>query len=117
MVACWAIPFWVADSWLRVLSTTEMPQIDQSVRHQLHTVVALLFELKAQQQPLEFVLPGKGAFHAEPQRVDGGIEQPLPPALRGLPIARVFLDVGNEACVEDRFAIAPGIETAIEIEI
>src|SRR3954465_4080654 len=49
--------------------------------------------------------------------MDGGIEQTLPPALRGLPIARVFLDVGNEARVEDRFAIAPGIETAIEIEI
>src|SRR5208283_4640470 len=26
-------------SWLRVSGTAEMPQIDQSVRHQLHTVV------------------------------------------------------------------------------
>src|SRR4051812_44057825 len=48
--------------------------------------------------------------------MDGGIKQPLPPALRGLPIARVFLNVGNEAGVEDRFAFAPGIESAIEIE-
>ena len=31
-----------------------MPQIDQSVHHQLHAVVALLFELKAQQKPFEF---------------------------------------------------------------
>jgi hypothetical protein len=43
-----------------------MSQIDQSVRHQLHTVVALLFELRAQQKPVEFVLPGKGLLHAEP---------------------------------------------------
>ena len=53
-------------SWLRVSGTAKMPQIDQSVRHQLHTVVALLFELKAQQKPFEFVLPGKGPLHAEP---------------------------------------------------
>src|SRR5271157_5240620 len=49
--------------------------------------------------------------------MDRGIEQPLPPALRGLPIARVFLDVWNEPRVEDRFAVVPGIEPAIEIEI
>src|SRR5664279_2793440 len=53
-------------SWLRVSGTAKMPQIDQSVRHQLHTVVALLFELKAQQKPFEFVLPGEGPLHAEP---------------------------------------------------
>src|SRR5271166_5285412 len=33
-----------------------MPQIDQCVGHQFHTVVSLLFELEAQQQPLEFIL-------------------------------------------------------------
>ena len=48
--------------------------------------------------------------------MNGGIEQALPPALRGLPIARVLRDVGNQPCVEDRFAVAPGIETAIEID-
>src|SRR5215213_8229271 len=40
--------------------------------------------------------------------MDGGIEQPLPPALRGLPITRVFLDVWNQPRVENRFAVAPG---------
>ena len=34
-------------SWLRVLGTAEMPQIDQCVGHQFHPVVPLLFELKA----------------------------------------------------------------------
>ena len=51
-------------SWLRVSGTTEMPQIDQCVGHQFHTVVPLLFELEAQQQPLEFIFPRKGPFHA-----------------------------------------------------
>lgn len=53
-------------SWLRVSGTAKMPQIDQSVRHQLHTVVTLLFELKAQQKPFEFVFPREGPLHAEP---------------------------------------------------
>jgi len=50
--------------WLRVSDTAEMPQIDQRVGHQFHTVVPLLFELKAQQQPLELVLPREGPLHA-----------------------------------------------------
>ena len=41
--------------------------------------------------------------------MDGRIKQPLPPALRGLPIARVFLDVRNGPRVEDRFAVTPEI--------
>ncbi len=41
-----------------------MPQIDQCVGHQFHTVVALLFELEAQQQPLEFIFPREGSLHA-----------------------------------------------------
>src|SRR5271157_4121899 len=49
--------------------------------------------------------------------MDGGIEQPLPPTLRGLPIARVFLDVWNQPRVEDRFTVAPTISLTVEIEI
>ena len=49
--------------------------------------------------------------------MNGGIEQPLPPTLRGLPIARVFLDVRYETRVEDRFAIVPGVEPAIQVEV
>src|SRR5208283_1141042 len=49
--------------------------------------------------------------------MNGGIEQPLPPTLRGLPIAWVFLDVRYETRVEDRFAIVPGVEPAIQVEV
>jgi hypothetical protein len=49
--------------------------------------------------------------------MNGGTEQPLPPTLRGLPMARIFLDVGNQPRVEDRFAVVPGIEPVIGIEI
>src|SRR5271157_848160 len=49
--------------------------------------------------------------------MNSGIEQPLPPTLRGLPIARVFLDVRYETRVEDRFAIVRGVEPAIQVEV
>ena len=51
-------------SWLRVSGTAKMPQIEHGVRHQLHAVMALLFELKAQQQTFELILPRKGPLHA-----------------------------------------------------
>jgi hypothetical protein len=53
-----------SNSWLQVLGTTERPQIDQRVGHQFHAVMVRLFELEAQQQPLELVLPREGPLHA-----------------------------------------------------
>ena len=49
--------------------------------------------------------------------MDGRIEQPLPPTLRGLPVARVFVDVRDEPGVEDRFAVMLRIKPSIEIEV
>src|SRR5229473_5987336 len=51
-------------NWLRVLGTAESSQVDQRVCQQLHAIVSLLDAFKAEQQPLEFVLPGKGALDA-----------------------------------------------------
>jgi hypothetical protein len=50
-------------NWLRVLSTAELPHIDQGVGHQFHAKMSLLKMLKPQQQPLEFVPPSKGPIH------------------------------------------------------
>ncbi len=49
-----------SNNWLQVLDTAERTQIYQRVRHQFHAVVSLLDAFKAEQQPLELVLPGKG---------------------------------------------------------
>ena len=49
--------------------------------------------------------------------MDGGVEQTLPSALRGLPVARVFLDVRDETRVEDGFAVVPRVKSAVEIEM
>ncbi len=52
-------------NWLQVLDTAERTQIYQRVRHQFHAVVSLLEAFKAEQQPLELVLPGKGPLNPQ----------------------------------------------------
>jgi hypothetical protein len=56
-------PVMIILNWLRVLGTTERSQINQRICHQLHAIVPLLDAFKTQQQPLEFILPGKGPLH------------------------------------------------------
>ena len=53
------------DNWLRVLSTAERAQIDHRVPQKLHAIVALLDTFKAESQPLELVLPGKGPLNPQ----------------------------------------------------
>src|SRR6266436_8084262 len=102
------VPRRLTPNWLRVLGTTECPQIDQSVRQQLHPIVSLLNVLKTQEQPLEFVLPRKGSLDTASQCMDSFIEEPLASSLGGLAIARVFFDVRNHASIEDHFPIVLG---------
>ena len=49
--------------------------------------------------------------------MDGGIEEPLAPALRCLAMTWILLNVGDQASIEDHFPMARGIESGIEIEI
>ncbi len=49
--------------------------------------------------------------------MDGGMEQSLAPALGGLAVAGVLLDVGDHPRIEDRLAIGLRIEPPIEIEV
>jgi hypothetical protein len=51
-------------NWLQVLGTTEHSQVDQGVRHQLHSLVSLLDAFKAEQQTLTVVLPRTGPLDA-----------------------------------------------------
>jgi hypothetical protein len=92
-------------NWLRVLGPTESPQINQGVSYQLHPIVPLLDVLETEQQPLEFVLPGKRSLHAIPSCMNRSIAQPLPPSLGRFAIARVLRDVRNHPGIEDDLAI------------
>jgi hypothetical protein len=104
-------------NWLRVSGPAELPQIDQGVHHQLHAKMSLLNMFKPQEQPLEFVLPCERPIDSGSQGMNGGIESPLPPTLRGFAIARILFDVGDHACIENAFAIVRRIKARIEIDI
>jgi hypothetical protein len=104
-------------NWLRVLGTAELPHIDQGVRHQFHAKMLLLHMFKTQEEPLELIFSGKGPIDLRPQRMDGGIEQPLSPALHVLSIARILFDVWDHASIEDTLTIVRGIKASVEIQI
>ena len=104
-------------NWLRVLGTTELAQIDQRVCQQLHAIMPQLDTFKTEQESLEFILPGKGALDAHPQRMNGGVEQAFASALGSLSVARIVVDVGDQARIENALPIVRGIKAAIEVEI
>jgi hypothetical protein len=104
-------------NWLRVLDTAELSQVNQRIRHQLHTVVALLNALKPQEEPLELVFPRKGPLDTHPQGMDGFVEEAFASALGRLAVARILFDVGDQARIENTLPIVRRIKAAIEVEI
>ena len=123
LLAFWSIPRnqqlgQVLDmNWLRVLGTAELPHIDQGVGHQFHAKMSLLNRFKPQKEPLELIFPCKGPIDLRPQRMDGGIEQTLSPALHALSIARILFNVRDHARIEDTLTIVRGIKASVEIQI
>ena len=57
---------------------------------------------KAEQQPLELIFPRKGPLDTHPQGMDGGVEEPLAPALG----AGVLFDVGDHTRIKNARAMA-----------
>ena len=49
--------------------------------------------------------------------MDGFIEEAFASALRGLTVAGILLDIGDEARIENALQILRGIKTAIEVEV
>jgi hypothetical protein len=103
-------------NWLRVLDTTERPQIDQGIGHQLHPIVSLLDEFKAEQQPLAFVLPRKGPLDTGSSGRDRCIEAAFASALGRLAMARMLCDVRAHAGIEDHLPLGRGIKPAIAFD-
>src|SRR6266581_7783441 len=68
-------------NWLQVLGYAEPPQIDECVGNQLHAIVPTLMVLEPQQQPLQFVLPGKRPFDSVPYRMDSLVAPPFATSL------------------------------------
>src|SRR5215470_19381286 len=107
----------ILHNWLRVLGTAELAQIDQRVCQQLHAIMPLLDTFKAEQQSFELIFPREGALDAHPQRMDGFVEEAFPSALRGLAVAGILFDIGDQAGIENALPIVRGIKAAIQVEV
>jgi hypothetical protein len=70
---------------------------------------------KSEQQSFELIFPRKGPLDTHPQRMDGGVEQPLPPALGALAVAGILWNIGDQARIEDALPIVCRIKAAIQI--
>jgi len=79
--------------------------------------VPLVNMRNTQEEPPELIFPRNGPIDTRPHGVDGGIEEPLPPSLRGFTIARVLVDRGDHTGVEHALAIVRGIDAGIKIQL
>ena len=48
---------------------------------------------------------------------DGGVEQPLPPALGALAVAGILWDIGDQAGIKNALTIVRGIKAAIKVKV
>jgi hypothetical protein len=101
---------------LQVLGTTEHSQINQCVRHSLHTIVPWLDAFKAPQQPLELIFPRTGPLDTHASSMDGFVEEPLASALGALAVAGILREVGDHAGIEPALARVWRVKAAIKVE-
>jgi hypothetical protein len=94
-----------------------VPEIDHRVGKGLEGIVQSTDALEAQQKPAELVFPGKHPFDCPEALCENGwIEDHLASPLRLLSTARIGVDVGNHATIEDRLAVGPAVVDAIETD-
>ena len=98
-------------------ATAEMAQVDHRVGQRFEGIVDIGDELVANQHTTKLVLPGEHAFDgAKALLEDGHTERTFGAALGGLSVARVLIDVGNHAPVEDRFAVDLAVVDAVQAD-
>jgi len=94
-----------------------MPQIDHRVGEGFERVVQRTDALEAQQQTLELVFPGEHALDgAKALFKDGEIEQRFAAAFGDFPAARIGVDIGRHAAIENGFAVWPTIVDVIQTD-
>src|SRR5215510_10026865 len=104
----------ILSNWLQVLGTAERSQVAQRLGHHLHAIVPVLETFKAEPQPLERIFPGKGPLAPPPQGMEGGVDQPLAPALGALAVAGGLGAVGAHPRLEKALAIRSGVKAAVK---
>ena len=103
-------------NWLQVSASTKLPEVDERKGDKFEPKMMNLFSLKAQQQSLEFILPGKSAFDDEAQFVERVIKEALAPPFGLLAVPWILFDVRPQSSIEYAFAIGFAVKASIQIE-
>src|SRR5712692_7811185 len=103
-------------NWLQVSVSTKLPEIDEREGNKFAPQMTTLFGLKAQQQALEFILPGKGAVHAEAQLVERDSEEAFASPFGLLAVPGILLAVGLQPGSEDTLALGFAVTARLQIE-
>src|SRR6266852_6770823 len=103
-------------NWLQVSVSTKLPEIDEREGNKFEPQMTTLCGLKAQQQALEFILPGKGAVHAEAQLVERDSEEAFASPFGLLAVPGILLEVGLQPGSEDTLAIGFAVKARSQIE-
>ena len=101
---------------MQVSASTKLSEIDEGEGEEFEAEVMALLGLKAQEQALEFILPGESPFHGEASGIQRGIKKTLAPPLGLLPIARILFDIGLQPRIKDGLAIGFTVKARIQIE-
>jgi hypothetical protein len=92
-------------------------EIDHRIGEDLESVMQLTEAIEAKQQSAELVLPGEHSFdRTEAFGQNGGVEQRLAATLWLGSTARIRVDVGDHAAIENRLAVQATIVSAIEAD-
>ena len=94
-----------------------VPEIDHRIGEGLECVVQLTEAIKAKQQPPILVFPSEHSFNRVKSLVKNSrLKERLAAALGSFSAARIGIDVGDHATIENRFAVQPTIIDAIEAD-
>ena len=98
-------------------AAAEVAQVDHRVGQRFKGIVDVADDLIANQHTTEFIFPSEHAFNgAKAFFEDRRTEHALGSALGGLSGARVLVDVGNHATVEDRLSVGLAVVDTVETD-
>jgi hypothetical protein len=99
------------------LALAEVPQVDNRIGQGFESVMQLTYPLKPEEKAAELILPAKHPLdRIEPLFEYGSIEERLAASLGGFSTARIGVNIGCHAAIENCFAVLPAIIDAIQAD-
>jgi hypothetical protein len=103
-------------NWLQVSASTKLPEIDEREGDQFEPKMMTRFGLKAQQPALDFILPGKSAFHTEAPFVERVSNEALAPPFGLLAVPWILFAVRPQASSDEAFALGLAVKAGSQLE-